>query len=205
MSRIGVLLDESRPPSVREVIGRLLRRAHRADFAVARIRLSAVDLTAVEIAGVERCRVLVGRLDANAIVAGDGVPERDVAGLIEFIMSGRAEIRAGAGASWVPDFSVLHDIEIGGTAAARPSTGGPRTAGACLLGAHFFAPPFAVTGPAFTALLTDPASVAAASRRFEALWDAGYDVGPVVASMLLERASSAGDARTRTGALPERG
>src|SRR5204862_7396660 len=59
------LLDE-RTSNMRNVIGDLLQRASHADFAVARIRLAAVSLSAAELQHV-RCRVVLGRLDVASL------------------------------------------------------------------------------------------------------------------------------------------
>jgi hypothetical protein len=196
------LLQETGAPSVRAVIGELMRRSLAADFAVARIRLAAVDLVPSEVARIRRCRVLVGRLDANAIVPGSKADEHTLAALSSFVASGRAEIRSAAGASWLPDFSVFtlssggdgprdaaaarSDLPVPGDAERRQEIGVTRDArpAVCLMGAHFFAPEAAITGPAFTAVLTDAHAVQQAAMRFELLWENGYDVAPVIASML---------------------
>src|SRR6202007_2430625 len=59
------LLDE-RNSSMRDVIGALMQRASHADFAVARIRLAAISLSASELQHV-RCRVVLGRLDVASL------------------------------------------------------------------------------------------------------------------------------------------
>lgn len=181
-----ILLHERGPVSVRARIGVLLSRAATADFAVARIRLSALDLTAEETAGVRRCRVLLGRLDAGMLLdaaesAPSGAAER-LAVLGGFAASGRLEVRAAGMAEWEPDFSVF-----GGTPAAA------------LLGAHFFGAPYPVAGPSFTAFFTEPSAVAILGSRFGELWALGHDVLPAVADVLERAHALALDAARRRG------
>ena len=62
----GVLLHEHSEPTLRQVIGTLLSRSARADFAVGNVRLAAIDLSAVELGRVRSCRLLLDRLDIHA-------------------------------------------------------------------------------------------------------------------------------------------
>ncbi len=170
-----LLLDERSSPSLREVIGVLLGSAREACFAVARMRLAAIDLGASELAGVRRCRVLVGRLDADvladaAAAAQGGMLRRNLEALAGFLASGRVEVRAAGREAWVPDFSVFiglpADIVPGGSAA--------------IVGGHYFRQPFPVAGPSLTCVIPGGAAARRAARRFEELWAGGYDVLPVV-------------------------
>lgn len=180
-----ILLDDRGEPSLRKVLGRLLARALDACFAISRVRLAGIDLTAHELASVRRCRVLLGRLDADTFAeaaeaaVGDPARLRSLATLLRFASSGRLEVRAAGREAWAPDFSVLR---------GRFGPGGADGAGAptavTLVGAHYFARPHPVGGPALTTLLTDPRSATAALRRFEELWDRSYDVLPVVRETL---------------------
>lgn len=166
----GLLLDGRRQPAVRSVVGRLLARAATADFAISRVRLAAIDLSADELGTVQRCRVLLGRLDIEALIAPLDQREAErnrtprFAALRAFLASGRADVRTAGSTLWLPDFSVLT---------------GPAGA-ACLVGAHYFARPYPTRGPALTCLLTDAESVARARERFDELWELGYDVLPVI-------------------------
>jgi hypothetical protein len=166
------LIDDRADRPVRDLLGDALGRATTADFAVARIRLAALDLTGGEVAGVARCRVLLGRLDADSLgtAAGEGGERlRNAAVLRDFVASGRLEVRAAGLTSWVPDFSALrlHD--------------GRRLA---FLGAHHFARTQPHEGPAFTAVFHDPDAVDRLALRFEEIWSLGYDVLPVVTQTL---------------------
>ena len=114
--RSRVLLDEREPVSVRRRIGELLGGAIEARFAVSRIRLAALDLTAEEVSDVERCRVLLGHLDAGTLL--DGVGEAlgaaaRLAVLLDWIRSGRLEVRSAGVGSWTPDFSVYDPVHLG--------------------------------------------------------------------------------------------
>lgn len=177
------LADERSSPTFREVVGQLLRHARLADFAVARIRLQAVDLEAAELAGLDRCRVLLGRLDVHTLTAAPstGVESpgpsrlRHLRVLAGFAASGRLQVRVSAGQMWVPDFSVFHGLSC---PAAVPS------GAVCLLGAHTFAHFHPVVGPSLTSVMGAAQAVRRAGRQFAELWELGYDVLPVVAETL---------------------
>lgn len=177
----GVLLDDRRHPPLRQVVGRLLARATTADFAIGRVRLAAVDLTEAELRRVQRCRVLLGRLDAETLTAPPGAhaPAPDSAGhlltLRAFLESGRVSVRTAGGTLWLPDFSVLDGL---------PPTAGFPGGAVCFIGAHYFARPYPTRGPALTCLLAGPGSIASARERFEELWEIGYDVLPVILETL---------------------
>jgi hypothetical protein len=180
-SGVGVLLDDRRHPSLRSVVGKLLARATTADFAIARVRLAAVDLTSDELANVQRCRVLLGRLDVDALAppdagaAPDPIAAARLLTLHAFLTSGRVEVHTAGSTLWVPDFSILGGM--------TPSENAP-TGAVCLIGAHYFARPYPTRGPALTCLLSERGSVASAKERFDELWDMGYDVLPVIAETL---------------------
>lgn len=174
------VLDERSPRPVRDRIGALLAGAATADFAVGRIRLAALDLTAGEVANVRRCRVLLGRLnvgmllDAADVTSGQWLAPSQAVQRLEvltaFASSGRLEVRAAGLDGWVPDFSVY--------------AGDQRSA---LLGAHYFGSTDPVAGPSFTAFLEEPDAVSLLASRFEELWRRGHDVLPAIREVL-ERA-----------------
>jgi hypothetical protein len=174
----AILLHDDAPPSARQIIGHMLAHAASADFAIARIRLATVDLSAVEAAGRAACRVLLGRLDAETLGAGlvadADRPTRgaQILALKGLIDSGRLQVRSAGTHRWRPDFSVARGLPARATMPAGEL---------CMVGAHFFARPFAAPGPTLTALLTHPDAIAAATARFDALWAAAWDVLPVVA------------------------
>lgn len=176
------LVDERSRHPVRERIGALLTRASAANFAVSRIRLAALDLSAGELAGVRECRVLLGRLDvgmlldaADAPGAGEWVAPSRAARRLEvltaFASSGRLAVRAAGLDGWVPDFSVYRSAE-------------GRSA---LLGAHFFGSTEPIAGPSFTAIIEDAAAIERLASRYEELWRRGHDVLPAIREVL-ERA-----------------
>lgn len=173
----GVLLDGRRDPPLRVVVGKLLARATAADFAISRVRLAAIDLTAEELGRVERCRVLLGRLDIDALTAPIQAHDQSHAGtphllaLQTFLTSGRVAVRTCGSTLWVPDFSVLSGL--------APQSGVPADA-VCLVGAHYFARPYPTRGPALTCIISDAGSVASARERFDELWELGYDVLSVI-------------------------
>lgn len=173
------LIDERSTDSVRARIGALLTGAATADIAVARIRLGALDLRADEVGAVDRCRVLLGRLDVGMLLDTTDMARRDgriaaaadrLSVLRAFARSGRLEIRAAGTDGWTPDFSVFR--------------GAVETA---LLGAHYFGTrDYPIGGPSFTAITTDPPAISLLSARFVELWERGHDVLPAVRDVLEE-------------------
>ncbi|MEX0907406.1 MAG: hypothetical protein WD054_03670, partial [Gemmatimonadota bacterium] len=108
---MNILLDEETNPGPRAVIGALLAAGGHADIAVSHVRLAAIDLTDLEMAGVLSCRILLDRLDAHLLTdrgdTGDVVRFR---ALLRFVESGRVEIRSAGVAAWVPDFSIYREL-----------------------------------------------------------------------------------------------
>jgi hypothetical protein len=195
------LLDETARPTLRERIGRLLSECSSAEIAVGSIRLAVLDLTEHETRGVERCRILLGRLDARALsdaALSDARIEDQLRALLGFLESGRVEIRSAGLGAWSPDFSIYRGRAAtcdragdAGRAGAGDGAGyrGGAATGACLVGAHYFREPPSPNGPAFTALLTDAHSIATALARFEALWERSHDVLEPVVSAVHRRQS----------------
>jgi hypothetical protein len=162
------LLDESTSPSLRSVLARLLGAATFADFAVARVRLAAIDLTATEASAIGRCRFLLGRLEAEGlsqIAAGAG--RQHLLTLHDLLTSGRIEIRSAGMSAWLPDFSVFRGLR-----------GTDRDV--CVFGAHYFRQPPVAAGPSLTCILTGAHAVDLATRRFTELWDSAHDVQSAV-------------------------
>lgn len=158
------LIDERSLPPLRVVLGRLLARAGCADIAVSNMRLAMLDLSESELSRVRRCRILLGRLDSRALdAAADASAVMSARALLHFIDSGCVEIRSAGLANWTPDFSVYRELN-GGTA---------RT---CLIGAHYFREPVSSNGPSFTVCIDDDDAIELICRRFEELWENGYDV-----------------------------
>lgn len=167
------LLDEQTQPSVRQLIGGSLKRSLTADFALTRIRLATLDLAEEEMKGPRRCRVLLGQLDAAALLdRASGARGPSIGGLLDWLSSGRLEVRSAGIGGWTPDFSLFETAD------------GSRTA---LLGAHYFGTAPLSTGPSFTAVMSDPGSCARLAVRFEEVWERAHDVAPAIADVL-ERA-----------------
>jgi superfamily II DNA or RNA helicase len=164
---------------LRDAVGPLMARAESADFAVAKLRLAAVDLRPRELGGLARCRLLVERLDAvtrgDAQAASRDAVHARLSLLLAFLESGRVEVRVGAGRCWTPDFSLFRRIHRGDDRVV---------AGVAATGAHFFSKPYPITGPAVTSLTTDGPTLELLGERFEELWAAGYDVAFVLAERM---------------------
>lgn len=188
------LLDERDDLPLRARIGRLLADADEVAFALARIRLAALDLGDRELGRLARCRVLLGQLDASMLMdagaggvietatptdadagseatPGPGSP-RALLELLRFAASGRLEVRSAGLAGWTPDFAVVR-------------RGGDRTG---LLGSIQFGSPELAVGPMFTMLLEDPDATLLLQRRFDEVWDRSHDVLPAIQAVI-ERAS----------------
>ena len=166
-----VLLDERSRPPLRAVIGTLLASCDEADVAVTHVRIAALDLRADEVARVQRCRFLLGRLDAHslstAVPSGEDRRER-VAVLLRFLRSGAIEVRSAGMCAWTPDFSIYRGLRGDGDIHS-----------ACLIGAHYFHGP-AEYGPSFTLAIDDDVAVRRAERRFEEMWKRSHDALPAV-------------------------
>lgn len=170
----GALFDERGRPDFRDVFGMLAAGSTDIATAVTRVRLSTVDLTGREMAGVEHFRVLVAemsalRLDAEARnLEADPKRAPNAELLRELLESGRLEVRSSPLAGWTPDFSVFS------------GPGGPV---AVLVGLHWFERPYPHRGPALGALFAEEAAKLAA-RRHEEIWERAHDVGPAVWNIL---------------------
>jgi hypothetical protein len=183
---VTVLLDEAAMPPVRSVLTRLLASAGEADFAVSRVRLAAIDLSAAEAAAIGRCRFLLGRLEAEVLSdfsAGAGADH--LTALHALLRSGRIEIRSAGMHAWLPDFSIFRGVR-GCTA--------PGALG--IIGAHYFRQPPVTDGPSITCILAERQGVDILSRRFESLWNAAHDVQAAVLDTV-ERNLRAGRSRGR--------
>jgi hypothetical protein len=187
-----ILLDDRADPPLRALIGALLGRATTADFAISRMRLDGLDLGGGELDRLQRCRVLLGRLDARALeelMGGGHGPARQqhLRALGEFLASGRVEVRAAGVVAWNPDFSILSHLD-----------GAPANAVA-LVGAHYFLRPYPIDGVALTTMHTTPASIAQLQARFDEIWEEGYDVGEVVRAALVHLTAELDEAGENSG------
>jgi hypothetical protein len=176
---IAVVHHDASVPPLRELFGRLMATAAEADIAIARVRLSGLDLRAAELGGGLHCRVLVGRLGYASLDPprdGSGRVQREhLVRLRDFIAAGGAEIRAAGRLEWSPDFSIFRGLPL-----ASPTPAGSM----CLVGAHYFHRPLESDGSAMTCLISEPLAVRTAADRFEALWRAGYDSGDAALDMI---------------------
>lgn len=166
------LIHEADQPALRSILGRLLAHARHADFAIRRIRIAHIDLSAAELGPLHSCRVLVNRLDAGSL---HDLPPQHAAShsdslhqLLRFAHSGKLAVRVAPTAGWNPDFSILTNPDQ------------PDITNHCLIGSHYFHEPDPPDGPAFTAVFHDPVATRLAATRFQQLWTRGYDVLPAV-------------------------
>jgi hypothetical protein len=182
------LIDERDDLPLRARIGQLLADADDVAFALARIRLAALDLGDRELGGLNRCRVLLGQLDASMLMdvgatgqlpastsGGAGTTPAPRPGspnalreLLHFGASGRLEIRSAGLVGWSPDFAVVRR--------AAERTG--------VLGSIQFSNPELAVGPMFTMLLEDPDATLLLQRRFDEVWDRSHDVLPAIQTVL---------------------
>ena len=61
------LIDERSPIPFRALFGRFLSSSTELDTAILRVRLSGVDLSARELAGLRRLRILVAEINAKTL------------------------------------------------------------------------------------------------------------------------------------------
>ena len=173
MSATIELIDEGSVPSVRQLLGDLLAHSVTAEFAVAKLRIAGLDLGVAELGNLESCRLLLGRLDAETLADVPGGPaSAHISALRRFLDSGRVEIRAAGAGAWSPDFSILQTSD------------GDRL----LVGGHYFGRPEPAGGAVFTCILRSPPAIRRARQRFTHLWNAGYDVLPVIRGALNDAA-----------------
>ena len=165
------LIDEFAARPLRERLGRLMATSQSACIAVAQLRIAGLDLRQSELGSLQHCRIMLGRVDAPALLDSSyGLDRPGQAALLHaFAASGRLEIRTAPHHIRNPDFSVL-----------RASDGSPTT----ILGAHYFERPYPMFGLALTCFSTEQECARFCEERFEKLWQAGYDVLPVVVDAL---------------------
>lgn len=148
-------------------------RSSRVDIAVTRIRLSTIDLSDDELAGLSSVRLILAELraveldaEAHALMAQPRARAR-LLRLERLLDRDMVRVRVAPLAGWSPDFSVFTDRE------------GPR---AILLGFHAFEVPHPFPGPALGAHF-GPVEAREALARFEEVWARGHDVAPAIHSI----------------------
>lgn len=177
--RTGVRSEES----LRTLIGGLLVDATRADIALSRVRLAALDLTAPEVGSGAHCRVLLGELDASVLLdAADGRDDSrpGLRHLADWLTSDRLEVRSAGIGAWTPDFSVYQDAS--GTTTS-------------LVGAHYFGSPQLSVGPSVTIVTTDTSAARLLRERFDELWDLAHDVAPAILDVVQRSGTPRGGGR----------
>lgn len=158
------VLDEFTTPTMRETIGALMGVSTHVDMAVAHMRLAGLDVHARETGRLQRLRVVMGKLDADALLQTESRPLEQLQRLRMLAQSGVLQVRTVPRFDWRPDFSVYDH--------------------AALIGAHYSDLPYPADGIALTCVVTDVNAVRRCARRFERMWDLGYDVLPVVLETL---------------------
>lgn len=165
-----IFFDGRGAPALRSYLGRELAAATAASFAIRRIRLARLDLLPEELRGVRRCRVLLGRLDADTLADPGASPtSARTASLLDMAASGRLEVRSAGLLAWEPDFSVI---------------GSGQDEDVLIFGCHQFVPQQPVEGLALACAIRDPAVVRAAAVRFDELWERGHDALEAVTDAL---------------------
>ena len=173
------LMDERSPVPFRDLFGRLLSSSTALDTAILRARLSGVDLSARELAGLHRLRILVAEINAKTLeeeafaLFVDPRKRETLSRIKGLLLGGRLELRSAPLAGWSPDFSVFS------------GPGGPT---ALLLGLHWMLRPFPHRGPAWLACF-GPDEAQRGRERFEELWKGAHEIGPAVLR-LLQRATT---------------
>ena len=161
-----IVLDERTTPSMRETFSALMSRSSQVDMAVASMRLAGLDVRAGETSALRRLRLVMGRLDADALLQTQSRPLDQLKRLYALTRSGILEVRTVPRFRWTPDFSVFDS--------------------AVLIGAHYTELPYPNDGIALTCVVRDEPAIRRSSRRFEEMWQLGYDVLPVVTQTLEE-------------------
>jgi hypothetical protein len=159
------VLDEFTRPSLRETMGALMGVAANVDMAFTRMRLAGINLSDGEVGKLERLRVVIGNVDADALMQSQSRPVQQIERLRAFGASGILEIRAAPRFRWDPDFSIYDER-------------------AALIGAHYNDLPYPADGIALTCVVTNRDAVRRCRVRFDQMWDLGYDVLPVIMETL---------------------
>jgi hypothetical protein len=168
-----MLFDGRARPSLRAVLGSALSDSSVASFALRRVRLARVDLAPDELRGVARCRVLLGRLDADALAdTGPAPSSARTAALLDMAASGRLEVRSASLLTWDPDFALVgHGTEDD----------------LLVFGSIQFVPPLPerpIEELGLACALRDPKMARAAAARFEELWERAHDALEAVTDAL---------------------
>lgn len=159
------VLDEFTKPSLRDTMGALMTASLSVDMALTRMRLAGINLSDGEVGGLRRLRVVIGNVDADALMQSQSRPVEQIERLRAFGASGILQIRAVPRFRWDPDFSIYDDR-------------------AALIGAHYNDLPYPADGIALTCVVTGPDAIRRCQRRFNEMWDLGYDVLPVILETL---------------------
>ena len=161
-----IILDERTNPSMRETFSTLMSSSASVDMAVANLRLAGIDIQPGEVTRLRRLRLVVAKLDADALLHTHARPLEQLRRLHALTTSGILEVRTVPRFKWTPDFSVFDD--------------------AALIGAHYTELPYPADGIALTCVVRDEAAIRRCARRFDEMWELGYDVLPVVVQTLHE-------------------
>ena len=168
-----MLVDGRSTPGLRAVLGDALAESTVASFAIRRIRLARVDLMPDELRGVTRCRVLLGRLDADTLAdTGAGPSSARTAALLDMAASGRLEVRSASLLTWDPDFALI---------------GHASDTDLLIFGSIQFIPPLPqrpIEELTMSCAVRDPAIVRSAAARFEELWQRAHDALEAVTDAL---------------------
>jgi hypothetical protein len=169
-----LFLDERSPKPFRTVFGEMLSGCTTLETAILRIRLGAVDLSAQEVSGVKRLRILVAEVSARTVeeeayaLQVDPDKEENLSRIMALLQGGRMEIRSAPLGGWSPDFSVFSGEH------------GPE---AVIMGLHWFKRPFPHRGPAWAACF-GPEEARRARQRFREIWEGAHDIGPAILKLL---------------------
>ena len=161
------------------------------DTAILRVRLGAVDLSAQELTGLRRLRLLVAEVNAQTVegeayaLVMDPVKRENLARILDLLQKGKMEIRSAPLGGWTPDFTVFSEDR------------GPHS---LLIGLHWFHRPFPHRGPAWAASFGAEEAFRAHTR-FQELWAGAHDIGPAHPRML-ERTTVRGDGQIRICHIP---
>jgi hypothetical protein len=161
-----IVLDERTQPSMRETFSALISTSTHVDMAVANMRLAGIDIRPGEVSALRRLRLVVGKLDADALIQTHARPLDQIRRLHGLACSGVLEVRTVPRFQWTPDFSIFDN--------------------AALIGAHYTELPYPIDGIALTCVIAEPAAIRRCARRFEEMWELGYDVLPVLIDTLTE-------------------
>lgn len=171
----ALLLVGSDGAALRATFRTLLGEARQLDLALTRVRLDTLGSIPDELDALDRVRIVLGELRAEALDAeahslAVGASGRSrLRRLARLVGGGRVEVRAAPLAGWSPDFSIF------------PGASGR---GAAMVGSHAFGRGGGLDGPVQAVVLRGGGELDRLGEAFSAIWARAHEVTPAIETVL---------------------